>query len=295
MHPENEIYTAFKKCEKIAKTHYENFPVGSLLIPRAKRKYVYAIYAFARYADDIADSNKESAKKFDRLNEFELELIKTERNELENLEKDTSYIFIALHQTMIDLKIPAQEFYNLLIAFKQDCIVTRYEYFDQLIEYSAYSANPIGHLILYLFNYRPDKDLELFNLSDRICTGLQLINFWQDVKPDLEIDRIYIPKNVMDKFDYTFEDLLSKTENEKFVKVMKELIHETRIFFEEGKPLIRHLKGRLKLEIKATYIGGSTILKKIEKIHYKILSHRVKLSKRDKLKILLKTFGYIRL
>lgn len=291
MHPENEIYTAFKKCEFIAKSHYENFPVGSLLIPRPKRKYVYAIYAFARYADDIADSGKEGKQKYDHLDLFELELKKIEEGKFDNLADETAYIFIALHQTMIDLKIPAQEFYNLLIAFKQDCIVSRYESFEQLIEYSAYSANPIGHLILYLFDHKPEKDAMLFQLADHICTGLQLINFWQDVKVDLEIDRIYIPKSVMDKFDYSIDDLDKNRENEKFVKVMKELVKFTKDYFEKGKPLIKLLKGRLKLEIKATYIGGSTILNKIEKINYKVLSHKVKLSKRDKLKILIKTLG----
>ncbi len=290
MRPDNEIYSAFKKCELIAKTHYENFPVGSLLIPRARRKYVYAIYAFARYADDIADSDKAGNVKFDKLNDFEKELLKSIDNDIENLEPETAYIFIALNAAMKDLGIPSREFSDLLIAFKQDCIVSRYESFDDLIKYSAYSANPIGHLLLYLFGYNPEKDDELFSYSDRICTGLQLINFWQDVKPDREIDRIYIPKNVMDKYFYTYDDLESGKEDDRFVKIMKELVAETRKHFASGKPLIARLKGRFKLEIKATYAGGSIILDKIEKINYKVLSQRVKLSKRDKLKILIKMF-----
>ncbi|CAN5503263.1 hypothetical protein BH10BAC5_BH10BAC5_27250 [soil metagenome] len=396
MFSQHKIDSAFKKCEHIAKTHYENFPVGSLLIPKAKRKYVYAIYAFARYADDIADSNEEGTVKYDKLQRFEMELLKTEKLinsdispvkefedilsnvnkstsfsydeeaellkspgkaeeiiskdekpsfdngeehglpvleqskqlsngksglpvqemgisdkagtdipnpeapvktigknagiEIENLNQDTSYIFISLSCTIKDLEIPVKEFFDLLIAFKQDCIVSRYASFEQLIEYSAYSADPIGHLILYLFGYKPEKDQELFELSGKICTGLQLINFWQDVMLDLKINRVYIPNNLIVQFGYTFSELERGIENESFVKVMKELVKLTREVFEKGKPLIGKLHGRLRLEIKATYLGGQAILNKIEEIEYKVLSKRVKLSKKDKLKILFKAF-----
>jgi phytoene/squalene synthetase len=135
--------------------------------------------------------------------------------------KDTEYFFIALFHTIKQLNIPVQEFRNLLIAFKQDALNSRYKNFEELISYSKNSANPIGHLILYVFGYDPDRDDFAFETSDKICTALQLTNFWQDVKRDLQIGRIYIPEEIMRKNDYTYEDLFKKNESENFRNIIK--------------------------------------------------------------------------
>lgn len=277
---------AYKYCKEITLSHYENFPVGSLLIPKSKRKYIYSIYAFARTADDIADSDKYSSDlKLKKLDEFEIELGKIKNGETDSLIADTKNIFLALYHTCIDLKIPVQELSNLLNAFKQDSVKQRYSSFDELLEYSDYSANPVGHLVLYVFGFNPEKNLQCFKLSDKICTALQLTNFWQDVSVDLKIDRVYIPGNLMKEFNYNYDMLYSKIENDNFRKIIQKLTDRTRDLFEEGKEILNCINGRLKLEVKTTIAGGMEILNKIEKINYNVLSQRVKISSIDKIKL----------
>ena len=197
---------AYKYCESVARSHYENFPVASFFIPKNKRKYIYNIYAFARLADDIADSDSLSpVEKTIKLDKLDKELKDCFENVYNNENNDQLNIFKALHNTAFELNINADEFSNLLKAFKQDAVKQRYDKFEELIEYSNYSANPIGHLVLNTFGYHSENDEELFRLSDNICTGLQLINFWQDVGRDLEINRIYIPFKEMQKFNYSEE------------------------------------------------------------------------------------------
>ncbi|MBN8569186.1 MAG: squalene synthase HpnC [Ignavibacteria bacterium] len=281
---------AFIHCEKITKNHYENFPVASVLIPKEKRKYVYAVYSFARYADDISDSAiLTSEEKLTRLNFLEDELDRILNNQLENLHEETKYIFIALYKTLQVLNIPTVEFKSLLIAFKQDSIKDKYDTFEELLEYSKYSANPVGHLVLYIFGYNEMRDKKLFELSDYICTGLQLINFWQDVDRDLEINRVYIPNEVLQKHNYSYELLNDKEENENYINIIKELITKTKELYKKGEELPNLVSGRLKYELKATYYGGLTVINKIEQLNYRTLTTRPVVSGSDKFKILLKT------
>ena len=287
---ESIIESSFNYCEKIAKEHYENFPVGSLLVPKSKRKYVWAVYTFARYADDIADSEELSMdEKVTQLDNLESELDKAYDGIFDGLSEDTVKFFPALWKTRTELDIPKYEFSDLLTAFKQDAVQSRYEKFTDLLEYSKYSANPIGHLVMYVFGYHPEREKALFGYSDNICTALQLTNFWQDVSVDLKIDRVYIPLELMEENNYTYKNLTEKIEDDRFQSIIKELVDKTREIFKKGKPLINALSGRLKLEIKATYLGGNSILDKIEEIDYKVLSKRVKLSKSDTGSIFLKT------
>lgn len=281
---------AFIHCEKITKNHYENFPVASVLIPKEKRKYVYAVYSFARYADDIADSAILSPQqKLARLNLLEDELDCVLNNQLENLHEETKYIFIALYKTLLDLNIPSVELKNLLAAFKQDSVKDKYDTFEELLEYSKYSANPVGHLVLYIFGYNEMKDKKLFELSDYICTGLQLINFWQDVARDLEINRIYIPNEILQRHNYSYELLNNKIEDENYISIIRELIIKTKELYKKGEELPNLVRGRLKYELKATYYGGLTVINKIEKLNYRTLTTRPVVSGSDKFKILFKT------
>ena len=286
-----ETELAYSYCKKLTLSHYENFPVGSLLIPSNKRKYIYSIYAFARTADDIADSDIYSKEeKLRLLDEYENELTNIELKRSVSLKNESQNIFTALSNTTDELRIPIKEFRDLLTAFRQDAVKQRYNDFDELLSYSAYSANPIGHLVLYVFGFDPVKDEECFEHSDQVCTALQLTNFWQDVSVDLKIDRIYIPGKEMSEFNFNEKMLFDKTENDDFRKMMKHLTERTRVLFEEGRKITDYVSGRLKYELKATIAGGMEILNKIEKINYNVLSQRVTISNIDKLKLLAKAF-----
>lgn len=287
-----DIDIAYSYCKNLAKKHYENFPVGSLLIPSDKRKYIYSIYAFARTADDIADSDILSqAEKLKLLIDYENELTNIELNKSNPGNDDIRNIFAALSNTIKELNIPVKEFRDLLTAFKQDAVKQRYDDFDELLNYSHYSADPIGHLVLYVFGYNQVKDKKCFEYSDKICTALQLTNFWQDVSVDLKFGRIYIPQNTMKDFNYNEIKLFDKTENGDFRKIISHLSERTKILFEDGKKITDYIDGRLKYELKATIAGGLEILRKIEKINYNVLSQRVTISKINKLKILVKIFS----
>lgn len=284
-----DLNYAYQYCKNIAINHYENFPVGSLIIPKSKRKYIYSVYAFARFADDVADSNMYTEdEKMNKLNELNSELCKIELNKINEFNPETKNIFIALFDTIEKLNIPIQEFRDLLTAFKQDSVKSRYENFNELISYSSFSANPVGHIVLNVFGYNIKGNEKLFGYSDNICTALQLTNFWQDVSKDLKIDRVYIPKKLMSEYNYNYNMLLAKTENEDFVKIIKILVDRTRILFDEGKQILTLTSGRLKMELKAIILGGEEILNKIERSDYKMLTESVRINNYEKLKIFLK-------
>lgn len=198
-------------------------------------------------------------------------------------------IFTALHDTLEKTKIDKEDLKSLLFAFKQDVNKNRYYSFDDLLEYSKFSAEPVGSLILQLFGFDKKVDSELFNYSNKICSALQFANFWQDVSIDLLINRIYVPFKNMQEHKYSEDDLFAKVENDKFKRIMKELVDRTDNMFYEGIELPKHLTGTLKYEINATIKGGMKILELIRKNKYKVLSNRVKLSKGNKLVLLLKS------
>lgn len=271
----------------MTKSNYENFPVASFFVPKNKRNYIFSIYAFARTADNIADSiYLKPADKMEKL-KFMEDLLLNFGDYDDTLDMHFRNIFVALHDTINKLHLRSDDLLNLLKAFKQDVNINRYEKFDDIMSYSENSANPVGRLVLRIFGYDYEKDSNMYELSDKICTALQFTNFWQDVAVDLRMNRIYIPSELMDKYGYSVEDLYLKVENDKFKKVMKDLVDRTELMFAEGNELTVLLKGRLKMEIKATVKGGMKILDLIRKSKYKVLSVRVKLSKSDKVKILL--------
>jgi len=281
------IDSSFKYCEQIAKGHYENFPVASLLLPKEKRKYVYAIYAFARAADDFADEEGiegGAAKRLALLDEW--------NGKLRDCYSGKAYdpIFIALAETVKDNRIPIEPLENLLNAFRQDVVKQRYEKFDELLEYCRNSANPVGRLVLMIFGCH---DEEFFKYSDKICTALQLTNFWQDIEVDLRKERIYLPAEDITKFGYSYKELELKQENESFRSLVKFEVERTKKIFDEGRKLIdmtaaagKELK-KLSKELKLTWNGGTTILKKIEEINYNVLNQRPSISGFDKIKIFL--------
>lgn len=278
------VKSSFKYCEGIAKKHYENFPVASLLIPRPKRNYIYSIYAFARAADDFADENYIEGGK-----EKRLALLDDWNKKLTDCFNDKCYdpIFIALNSTVNDCNIPIEPLDNLLKAFKQDVVKNRYENFEEVLSYCENSANPVGRLVLIIFG---NKDEELFKYSDKICTALQLTNFWQDVKIDLQKDRIYLPQNDMKTYGYSEEDLNKNIFNDNFKHLMKFEVERTEKIFEEGKKLIE-LTGnndslrQLSSELKLTLLGGKEILNKIKENNYDVFNKRPKITAIHKLKL----------
>ena len=283
----DELYnSSFKYCEDIAKGHYENFPVASLLLPKDKRKYVYAIYAFARAADDFADEEGIEGGTPKRL-----ALLDEWNEKLRECYNGKAYdpIFIALGKTVEDCKIPIKPLEDLLGAFRQDVVKSRYSTFDEVLDYCTRSANPVGRLVLMIFGCH---DEEFFKYSDKICTALQLTNFWQDVEVDIRKDRIYLPEEDIKQYGYSYRQLEMKQDNENFRKLMKYEVERTQAIFDEGKKLIELTAGnadtkRLSKELKLTWLGGTTILAKIKEIDYNVLNKRPRISGFDKVKIFL--------
>ena len=277
-----EISSAYNSALNFAKKHYENFPVVSLLIPMGLRKHVAVIYWFARTADDFADEGElKENERLQYLNDFE--------NSLTDLlnGKFKSPVEEALHQTIKKKNLSPKLFYDLLTAFKQDVVKKRYDNFDELLLYCKHSANPVGRLILELFEIR---NVVAFDYSDKICTALQLTNFYQDIEIDFKKGRIYFPQNEMKQFDVT-ENMFAKKEiNVNLKRLFKHNIDRTQAKFNEGKNLLQFLSGRLRLEIKWTILGGEAILEKIRKNDYNVFHSRPKLTKRDFGALFIKSF-----
>ena len=270
---------AFQYCEHLTRDHYENFPVASVLVPRDKRAHIYSIYSFARIADDFADEpGLTTAERMDSLSEWEEQLIDAYRGHAHHP------VFIALRETVDRFEMPIELFQSLLRAFRSDVSTHRYENFEDLLAYCENSANPVGRLVLLLFNYRGESTLEL---SDSICTALQLTNFWQDVSVDLLKDRVYIPMDDIREFGYSEEELFQHSLTSAFKDLMCYQIDRTRQFFGEGRPLLDEVGRDLRRELRLTWKGGSRILQKIEESEYDVLTHRPRLSLFDKTSVLL--------
>jgi hydroxysqualene synthase len=249
------VEEAFAFCEARARAHYENFPVG-LFVPKDKRPYVHALYAYARAADDFADEPMYEGMRAEKLDQWEARLHAAYEGRAEDP------IFIALAETVRRLDIPKALLLDLLSAFRQDTVKTRYESWDELLDYCRRSADPVGRLVLLVFGY---ADPELPPLSDAICTALQLANHWQDLALDLRRGRIYAPRDLMDRFGVKEWDLNAGRVTPEFRALMGELVARTRTLFARGRPLCDRLGRNLRFEIRLTWLGGSAILDGIEK------------------------------
>jgi phytoene synthase len=280
--PLNRAWTeeqAFRYCADLTRSHYENFPVGSALMPKELQPAVHSLYAFMRTADDFSDEDRKAGDEAERmawLNTWEAMLSDCEKGKAEHP------IFVALRATLARHSLPVQWLRDLLRAFKMDITVRRYETYEELLTYCRYSANPVGRLILTLSGYR---DEERYALSDAICAGLQLANHWQDVAVDLKKDRIYLPQEDMRRFGVNFgED--GKTA---FRDLMAFEVARTRELFAKGRLLPEKVHGRLKFELRFTWHGGVRILDKIEKADYDVFTRRPVVTKADWFGIALRT------
>ena len=260
----------------MAISHYENFPVASLLLPASLREPVEIIYRFARSADDIADEGDDPPQvRLEKLNDYRAELAAPSKPLFRDVEK-----IIREHG------LPVELFADLLDAFTQDVVQKRYGDFAQLMEYCRRSANPVGRLLLHLF--KRTSDLEL-RQSDAICSALQLINHWQDVAVDyIQDNRVYLPQDDMARFGVTERHLQEKICDPAWQALMKFQVERARNLIREGAPLGRVLPGRVGLEIRATVQGGLRILEKIERVGFDVFRRRPVLKPLDWPLLLLK-------
>ena len=260
-------------CESLALSHYENFHVATFLLPRQLRPHFYAVYAYCRWADDLGDETHDVARSLFLLDRWE--------EELRNCYQGASRlpVFIALQATIQEFHIPQDHFRNLITAFRMDQVKTRYNNWPELLGYCRYSANPVGRLVLAVCGYR---DPSLDYLSDRTCTALQLANFWQDVRRDLEIGRVYIPLDAMERHGYSERDLAALCFDQRFADLMRELVAKTWEMFHQGLPLASRVDRGLGLDIELFSRGGMEILRRIERQNYNVLARRPSLDSADK-------------
>ncbi len=274
---ETQLKEAYAHCQKQAFGHYENFPVASVLLPASIRPHIAAVYAFARIADDFADEQQDSERALSQLKDWGQQLEDCVEG------KATNPVFVALNHTIQSYDLPLQLFRDLLTAFTRDVTVKRYRDWDDLLgNYCRYSANPVGRLVLLISGYREEA---LHQLSDCICSALQLTNFWQDVKVDLEKGRIYVPQALMEKHGVTEASLLKNQADQKFKSMMREASSFTEGLFQKGAALPEQVQGCLRWELKATWLGGAAILKKVGELQYNTLHTRPTLNLADKLMI----------
>ncbi len=272
---------------ELVRSHYENFTVVSWFLPRKLREDFGHVYAFCRWADDLGDETGDPAKS--------LELLAWWRREL-----DACYagrprhpVFVALARTIEKHRIPARPFEDLIDAFVQDQTVTRYDTWEQVLDYCTRSANPVGRLVLYLCGYRDEMRQ---NLSDRTCTALQLANFWQDVRRDIvERDRVYVPRDVADLHGLDIDAMAAAVKADgdtgafasAYRATLHDLVDRTWPLFADGRRLWPHVTPDVRLDIKLFTLGGEAILRMIERQHYDTLSHRPSLSKGVKIGLML--------
>jgi squalene synthase HpnC len=265
-------------CRRLARLHYENFSVASWFLPERLRQHFFNVYAYCRISDDLGDEVGDTAASLQLLDQWENEL--NACYDGDHTRDPRHPVFVALAETVRKFEIPKHEFADLLTAFRQDQSITRYETFGDLLGYCRYSANPVGHLVLYLCGYR---DSERQQLSDYTCTALQLANFWQDVSADFAKGRIYLPLEDLRRFDVS-EEVIGKGENTSaFREMMKFEVERAREWFAQGLPLIAKVERALAIDIELFSRGGQEILNAIERQHYAVLGRRPAISKARKL------------
>jgi len=267
------VEAAFAYCERMARGHYENFPVASRFVPARLRPYVWAVYAFARSADDFADEARYAGRRAEALGFWDDQLDRAFHGEAEHP------VFVALRETIDRCEVPISPLKDLLTAFTMDLSVSRYQTYAQLERYFQHSAHPVGRLVLYIFNYR---DPSLHNYSDDVCAALQLTNFLQDVGVDLMKDRIYLPEEDLRHFGVSEAMLFQRQVTSEFRDLMRFQVARARALFERGRPIIDRVGGDLGFELAMIWNGGMTILDKIEAVGYDVFRRRPTLNAADK-------------
>ena len=264
-------------CSRLAHSHYENFSVVTWFLPKHLHQHFYNVYAYCRISDDLGDEVGDKQQSLLLLDEWEAELKQCYAGEPRHP------VFVALRDTIREFDIPQHEFSDLLIAFRQDQTITRFPTFQDVLGYCQYSANPVGHLVLYLCGYR---DHERQQLADYTCTALQLANFWQDVAVDYEKGRIYLPLESLTQFGVSESDIAERRATTQFLALMKFEVERARDWFRRGLPLARMVDRHLAIDIELFSRGGQAILDAIERQNYDVLRRRPIVSKGRKFGLL---------
>jgi len=267
---------ARKYCRRLARSHYENFSVASWFLPKRLQQHFFNVYAYCRISDDLGDEVGDANASLQLLDQWQVEL-------------DACYagnpkhpVFVALTETIQACQIPKHEFADLLTAFRQDQTVPRYGTFADLLGYCRNSANPVGHLVLYVCGY---SDAERQSLSDFTCTALQLANFWQDVSVDYAKGRIYLPLEDLRRFGVSEVDIAAERNTPAFCEMMKFEVARAREWFQQGWPLIGKVNRELAVDLELFSRGGQEILSAIERQEYAVLGRRPAISRSRKLSL----------
>lgn len=309
--PDTATRSAYEYCVRLARGHYENFPVASILLPARLRPHVAAVYAFARHADDMADEgNDPPTLRRANIEDWRAQLRRVEARQSRPSgsvgaatgtaddaplhptdhaplhpadDAPLHPVFIALGDTIERFGIPGQLLHDLLDAFVQDTHTERYATFDEVLDYCTRSANPVGRILLALFGILDERRA---TAADALCTGLQLVNFWQDISIDRRKPRVYLPLEDLVRFAVPIEDILHGTDTPATRRVIAFEIERTRRFFHAALPLFPLVPLRLRLELRAIWRGGMKVLEKIEKQHYTVVQSRPALSATDMLSVI---------
>ena len=277
------LAASYAACERLARTHYENFPVASRLLPKAVRPHVAAVYAFARAADDVADEpGRQPSERISLLNAYRQRLMQGARRA-----NDSGYrlpdpapaeFFPALFDTIERFDLPVPLFTDLLSAFEQDVTKTRYETWSELLDYCRRSANPVGRIVLRLSGRREDA---LDRASDDVCTALQLANFWQDLAVDWSRGRLYVPEEVWLRNGATTADLDGRLWTPAWRVSLEDCGQRTQALFDRGRPVCDGVSGRLRYELRATWLGGTRILERLRGCGFEVFTRRPSLGPTD--------------
>ena len=273
-HAPYRLTQARQYCRRLAQTHYENFSVATLLLPRRLTRHFHNVYAYCRWADDLGDETAGGDEALALLAWWRTELLRCYDG------SPRHPVMVALGETIRRFDIPRKPFLDLLVAFEQDQRVKHYESYDQLLGYCQNSANPVGRLVLYLCEC---FDEERARLSNLICTGLQLANFWQDVARDYAIGRVYLPAEDRRRFGYSDEDLSARRFTPAFAELMRFEVARARTLLSSGLALVPRMPADVRVDIELFARGGLAILTKIEALGYDVWQRRPALAKWEKM------------
>jgi phytoene synthase len=274
---------AYAACQRLAASHYENFPVASRLVPAPLRPHIAAIYAFARTADDFADEGAlDAPARLARLDDWQQRLHDAAAGRVVADGTDAAVIFTALGETMRTCALDVALFDDLLSAFRQDVVLTRYASWDALLDYCRRSANPVGRLVLGVAGYR---DPALDGASDAVCTALQLTNFWQDLERDWHKGRVYVPQDMLHAACASEDDLARRRLSAGWRAVLGDLNARTRALFDDGRAVADGVSGRLRWELRATWLGGVRILDRLAAVEFDVFERRPSLGWTDAMAI----------
>lgn len=275
---------AYAYCERLARRHDQNFPVASRFVPEPLRRHVWAIYAFARAADDFADEPRYAGRRTEALDHWEEQLERACYGEAEHP------IFIALRETLERCDIPISPLRDLLTAFRMDLTTRRYPTFEALRGYLLYSAVPVGQLLLYIFDYR---DPSLHRYADDISGALELAHFLQDLPLDLRRDRLYLPEEDLRHFGLDVDDLHAAAEGEPLPRALRDLMRfqtaRARALFQRGRPLTALVGRDLGFELNLIWHGGMAILDRIDALDGDVFAERPSLSMLDKARMVVRS------